>query len=255
MMDDKVKLYVFARKEIALIFVFMVLTALTSFYFGVKVGKAFILRQSGITPEDQSRVQLLSGQEETVQKMVQEMPAANQEGQSEKVSKDAYQLLKDKINQEFKEEENQMKGPGHGQSPSEANVTATVPAQPTDSKADAETTSTGQDHPAVESGNDKVGQFYHETTASGQQNVTSKYAGKYTIQLGSYNSRPEAEKFADGFRVRGYVPIIQEKEVEGRGMWFRINLGVFETLSEAKDYILKERSLFQGQDYVIGKFE
>ena len=41
-----------------------------------------------------------------------------------------------------------MKGPGHGQSPSEAMLLRHA-AQPTDSKADAETTSTGQDHPAV----------------------------------------------------------------------------------------------------------
>ena len=242
-MDDKVKLYVFARKEIALIFIFMILTALTSFYFGVKVGKSFILRQSGITPQDQARVEFLSGQEETVQKTVQEMPVTDQEVHGEKVSKDAYQLLKDKINQEFKEEQNQIKDGGQPQVQNEASAT------PATAAAVVEAT------PVPQSGNEKVGQFYNESTASGQQNVTSKYIGKYTIQLGSYNSKTEAEKFADGFRVRGYVPIIQEKEVEGRGMWFRINLGVFDTLSEAKDYILKERSLFQGQDYVIGKFE
>lgn len=254
-MDDKVKLYVFARKEIALIFLFMVLTALTSFYFGVKVGKSFVLRQSGITSQDEARVQFLSGQEETVQKTVQEMPATDKEAHTEKVSQDAYQLLKDKINQEFKEEENQMKETGQAPAPSETGEKTAI-----DSQTVAPTTKTGIEttndvNKVPESGNEKVGQFYNETTASGQQAVTSKYAGKYTIQLGSYNNRSEAEKFADGFRVRGYVPIIQEKEVEGRGMWFRINLGVFDTLSEAKDYILKERSLFQGQDYVIGKFE
>ncbi len=242
-MDDKVKLYVFARKEIALIFVFMMLTALTSFYFGVKVGKSFSLKQAGITPQDQSRVDLLSGQEEAVKKVVKEMPPADSATQGEKVSNDAYQLLKEKINQEFKDESAKTKETGKPIG-SAAGTGAAITQS-----------ATGSGSAAVEQAPEKVGEFYSETTSAGKQSVTSKYSGKYTVQLGSYNSRAEAEKFADGFRVRGYVPIIQEKEVEGRGMWYRINLGVFDTLSEAKDYILKERSLFQGQDYVIGKFD
>ncbi len=85
-----------------------------------------------------------------------------------------------------------------------------------------------------------------------------KYTGKYTIQLGSYRTVKEAEQFAEGFRIRGYNPIISQGEVskgQSTGVWYRVSLEVFNTASEAKDYIIKEKSLFQGENYVIRQFE
>ena len=68
--------------------------------------------------------------------------------------------------------------------------------------------------------------------------------GKVTIQLGSYQSVEDAEKFAEGFRVRGYNPIISKVQVKGRGLWFRVSLGAFDTVSDAKDFAKQEESLF-----------
>lgn len=82
-----------------------------------------------------------------------------------------------------------------------------------------------------------------------------KFAGKFTIQLSSHRSRKEAEEFAGGFTVRGYDPIINEVRISGRGTWYRVSLGVFESASEAKNYIIGEKELFLGQDYVIGRFD
>lgn len=76
-------------------------------------------------------------------------------------------------------------------------------------------------------------------------------AGKYTIQLGSYNTVEEAKQFAEGFTVRGYSPIINEVKIEGKGTWFRVSLGAFDTVEAAKKYIRDEKSLFSGQDHVI----
>ena len=81
------------------------------------------------------------------------------------------------------------------------------------------------------------------------------YIGKFTIQLGSHNDLKEAEKFADGFRIRGYNPIINEVELRSRGTGYRVSLGVFDSVTEAKEYIFQEKSLFQSQDYVIAKFD
>lgn len=69
-MDEKTKLYVFEKKEVALIFIFMILIAVTSFVFGVRVGKNYSYQASGFTPEDKQRVDLLSGQEEMVNQVV-----------------------------------------------------------------------------------------------------------------------------------------------------------------------------------------
>ena len=75
--------------------------------------------------------------------------------------------------------------------------------------------------------------------------------GKFTVQLGSYPSLEEAKQFAEGFTVRGYNPIINETIITGKGTWYRVSLGLFSSVEEAKTYIRNEQSLFSGQDYVI----
>ena len=69
-MDEKTKLYVFSKKEVALIFLFMVVTAVTSFVVGVKMGKSFSYAEAGLKPEDRKMVDILSGQEEMVNEVV-----------------------------------------------------------------------------------------------------------------------------------------------------------------------------------------
>lgn len=81
------------------------------------------------------------------------------------------------------------------------------------------------------------------------------YKGKWTIQLGSYENLSDAQKFADGFKVRGYNPIINEVTIEGRGVWYRVGLGVHDSVADAKAYIDREQTLFQGQDYTIVKLQ
>lgn len=79
----------------------------------------------------------------------------------------------------------------------------------------------------------------------------STMAGKFTIQLGSYNTIEEAKQFAEGFTVRGYSPIINEVKIEGKGNWYRVSLGLFNSVEEAKAYITNEQSLFSNQDHII----
>lgn len=79
----------------------------------------------------------------------------------------------------------------------------------------------------------------------------STMAGKFTIQLGSYSTVDEAKQFAEGFTVRGYSPIINEVKIEGKGNWYRVSLGLFDSLEDAKSYIKTEQSLFSGQDHII----
>jgi septal ring-binding cell division protein DamX len=84
---------------------------------------------------------------------------------------------------------------------------------------------------------------------------TTTVNGKYTIQLGSYNSMDEAKQFAEGFTVRGYSPIINEVKIDGKGTWYRVSLGLFQTVDEAKAYIKEEQSLFSGQEHVISEIK
>lgn len=93
------------------------------------------------------------------------------------------------------------------------------------------------------------------TTVAGGSSQQSSAAGKYTIQLGSYNTVDEAKQFAEGFTVRGYSPIINEVKIEGKGTWYRVSLGLFNTVDEAKSYIKQEQSLFSGQEHVISELK
>lgn len=90
-----------------------------------------------------------------------------------------------------------------------------------------------------------------KNTVTEEAAAPNPMAGKYTIQLGSYNTVEEAKQFAEGFTVRGYNPIINEVKIEGKGTWYRVSLGAFDTVEAAKKYIRAEQSLFAGQDHVI----
>ncbi len=244
-MDEKTKLYVFAKKEVALIFVFMILIAITSFVFGVKVGKGYSYQVSGLAPEDKQKIDLMSEKEEEVNKILEEKKGGESEApgmshettQGEETGHGAAAVAPEKIEKKDavadthkRLEEELKKLDDQKQAAAGKEVKEETPFTPkTEVKAQA---------PKKEVKAPKKDQ----------------YSGKFTIQLGSHKTMAEAEKFADGFRIRGYDPIINEVEVRGQA-WYRVSLGVFTSVSEAKDYIIKEKSLFQGQDYVIGRFD
>lgn len=94
-----------------------------------------------------------------------------------------------------------------------------------------------------------------KTSSPVESSQNSSMAGKYTIQLGSYNTIEEAKQFAEGFTVRGYGPIINEVKIAGKGTWYRVSLGLFNSVEEAKNYIKQEQSLFSGQEHVISELK
>ena len=105
--------------------------------------------------------------------------------------------------------------------------------------------------------NDQLSKFKNEANTSTAPAETAPaatanpMAGKFTIQLGSYGTVEEAKQFAEGFTVRGYSPILNEVVIPGKGKWYRVSLGLFDTVEEAKSYIRQEQSLFAGQDHII----
>ena len=233
-MDENTKLYVFSKREVALIFLFMFLIAITSFVFGVKIGKNYSYETAGFTPEDRAKVELLSGQEETVNEVVEERKI---EAGEKKDLIDLNQKLEERIKEETS-----------GQGKRYENDQPEEPSKQGDS---------------VDSGNQMVepvpGTVVEQPAATAPKptsnNPKDQYSGKYTIQLGSHRSLDEAQAFAEGFKVRGYNPIINEAELPNRGIWYRVSLGVFETVSEAKEFVKKEQSLFQGQEYIFYRFD
>lgn len=212
-MDSKTKLYVFAKKEVALIFIFMILIAITSFVLGVKIGKNYSMEMAGITPADQKKVvELLSKKEEDLQNIKKNPEASTVE------SSEVEHKLQEKIAAEFGGGE---KAPGETHATAPA-TTAHAPNMSTEPKHEAPT-------------------------------AKDALSGKFTIQLGSHRTLKEAEDFAEGFKARGYDPIINQIDIKGKGTWYRVSLGAFATTDEAKTYIAREKTLFIGQDYTIVK--
>ncbi len=208
-MDPKTKLYVFAKKEVALIFIFMILIAITSFVLGVKIGKNYSLEMAGITLEDQKKVvELLSDKEESLNEIKANPEAAIVD------SSDIENKLQEKISAEFG-------GSGDDRSASKLAIPSNMSVE--------------------------------VKTQSGPTNVVDNLSGKFTIQLGSHRTLKEAEDFSEGFRARGYNPIINQSEIQGKGTWYRVSLGAFNSKEESTAYVAKEKSLFLGQDYNIIK--
>ncbi len=221
-MEKQIKLYVFNRNEIILIFLFMVLTTITGFVLGVKVGKSYSYEQAGLSQTDAERIELLSGQEEKVQEVTEKMNEA-EDKTKDQVLDESYKNLEKEFNQL---EEKKAIDPqadvieAHQNAGTQANVGET------------------------------------KTAEAAVADSTDNYAGKYTLQLGSHRALSDAERFAEGFKVRGYDPVvITQVNINGKGTWYRVSLGVFESLPEVKQFILKEQSLLKGTDYVIAKFD
>jgi cell division protein FtsN len=212
-MDSKTKLYVFAKKEVALIFIFMILIAITSFVSGVKIGKNYSLEIAGITKADEKKVvELLSKKEEDLEAIKKNAEAHTVE------SSDIEHKLQEKISAEFGGDAKDAHQPAHG-----ASHDAHAPNMSTEKTT-------------------------HEVSSH-----KDALSGKFTIQLGSHRTLKEAEDFAEGFKARGYDPIINQIEIKGKGTWYRVSLGAFSNGDEAKTYINKEKTLFIGQDYTIVK--
>lgn len=211
-MQDNAKVFVFEKKEIFLIFMFVGIMSVTCFTLGVNLGKKLALEKSGITPQDINTVDMKSTTEESVDATLK-----TEDVSDEAKLKEMLESSKEKLNQELKE-------------------------------------FAAEEKPVVE---EKPKEEPVGTVANPQNVVTSgnAYVGKYTIQLGSYNSMEDAKQFAEGFTVRGYNPIINEVVIPEKGTWYRVSLGIFDTVAAAKDYIKQEATLFQGQQYVVSEIK
>jgi septal ring-binding cell division protein DamX len=244
-MDEKTKLYVFSKKEVALIFLFMVVTAITSFVVGVKMGKSFSYAEAGLKQEDRQMVEILSGQEE----MVNEVVDKQENNEEENVSiKDLNQRLEEKLIDELS---------GRSKKISDEQMQKVLEKKNVELKKNQEdqVSDSAVSDTKAKTVVPPVMDMAAEKPQMELEKVSDQYKGKFTIQLGSHRSLREAEEFAEGFKVRGYNPIINEVELPNRGTWFRVSLGAFASLSEAKEYVKKEYSLFQGQDYVFVRFD
>ena len=85
--------------------------------------------------------------------------------------------------------------------------------------------------------NRKVANATTETTTplpqSLPKNAAQDTVGKWTVQVGSFVKEEEAKSRAEKLKSKGYNAFYLPGTVEGK-TWFRVNVGTFATLEEAK---------------------
>jgi hypothetical protein len=220
--EDKSKLFVFEKKEVILIFFFMVVITVTAFTLGVKVGKGIFIDSVGITkPDIQKTIDLKSVEEEGADNLDQgaSLEDSLNEGSREDLTQ---QGLQEKLNSEFGEVVKE-------DSPIEMNTEVDIPIP-----------SEVEDTPKAP----------EDLFIDGDAN-----AGKFTIQLVSLETRAEAEKYAEPFVAASYTVVINQASVPGKGTWYRVGIGLFDSHLEAENYLEQEKSLFRGKTYLINQIK
>ncbi|MHB1843495.1 MAG: SPOR domain-containing protein [Deltaproteobacteria bacterium] len=59
----------------------------------------------------------------------------------------------------------------------------------------------------------------------------------FTIQVKATQSSPEAHKFVQRLQSGGYQPFVAEVDIPGKGRWYRVRVGHFETRAKADQYL------------------
>lgn len=77
--------------------------------------------------------------------------------------------------------------------------------------------------------------------------------GEYTLQVVSYRTRGEADLFAEQLRSGGHDSFIETAEVEGRGRFYRVRVGPFDTRAEAEAYRRRFEHSERMDSYVVRK--
>jgi cell division septation protein DedD len=75
----------------------------------------------------------------------------------------------------------------------------------------------------------------------------SGHEGGYQLQVSSFHTQTEAEAFAEQLRARGHKAYVVEARVAGRGTWYRVRIGPFQTQHSATQY----RATFEEREHVV----
>jgi cell division septation protein DedD len=68
--------------------------------------------------------------------------------------------------------------------------------------------------------------------------------GPYSVHVESFPSMADAEKGAKRYRQSGEIVLIIEKEIPGKGIWYRVFLGRFPNSEEAADHAEEIKETF-----------
>lgn len=84
-------------------------------------------------------------------------------------------------------------------------------------------------------------------SASAAGAAPAGHEGGFQLQVSSFRTQDEAQHFADQLRARGHKAYVVEAHVAGRGTWFRVRVGPFQSQHAAAQY----RTAFEAREHVV----
>jgi cell division septation protein DedD len=232
------KVFVLAKIEMVLLLFFFLLMTVTSFIFGIRLGKKQAESFLGVTTEHAQESHL------SVKSKLEEEAHVDSAAHETEVFKD--HATEGSAHGPDVDEETLKKLQNEFQQINAQDVAKDVIASPQE-------VTTSEPQPEAAEATQAPPLAYENDPSLLKPDAS--FIGKFTIQLGAYRTMDEAKNFAKGFMTQGYKPLIKETDLPGKGTWYRVSLGVFESISSAKNYIQHEKNLFSNQQYVINEIK
>lgn len=200
MTDEKRRLFIYDRKEVGVLILLGVGVALFAFTLGVHLGKQVIPKPVETASEAHSVEPVESTKDQAPSRVEISQEVKNVPGA---VDETLDQSLRDEIAKTGL----QIDKPRQVELPEKIRKVAPEKPLPSDKKGDSKS----------------------EKQASQSDNV-----GRYTLQVGSFPSLREAEPELLKLNENGLRAEVREVDIAGKGKWYRLFVGQFETIKDAE---------------------
>lgn len=191
-MEENNKLFVFEKKEVLLIFIFILLIAVTAFTLGVKVGKGLFFNSEGITEEDAKVIDIKSNKEEEIESLVKEVqpisPGKSIDHYNDSLDEELLSTLKEKENEHPEEPE----APVENSFEESLNKVKEVSGTTYSGKWTVQLVSFPNKEEAIEFGNGFVARGYDPIINAVEIPGRGTW---YRVSLGAFKKKEEAQKY------------------------------------------------------------
>ncbi len=215
-MDQKRRLFIYDRKEVGILILLGVGVALFAFTLGVHLGKQVVPKATEMAAEAKPVDPLLPAETQApsrveISQEVKNVPAAVDESLDQslrdEIAKTGMKVDRARQVELPTEVHKEAKKPEVGAEPE----TAEAPIAKVEPKKKPE-----------------------PKTAPAIERVASSAASRYTLQVGSFPSLHEAEPELLKLNENGLRAEVREVELAGKGKWFRLFVGQFESVKDAE---------------------
>lgn len=226
-MEPKQRLFIYDRKEMAILVLLGALLALFSFTLGVHLGKRVAVQAHDEHAKEAEP--LAAGEEDGPNR--QEVPE-----QTPKMDEATTAIVDQAIKKEVEETKLKIDHPRQVQLPGETKGEKAEAAP--EHKAEAEQPKAKAESKVENKAEAKHSGHVKEQTASkpksdAHHDTVGEPVVKYMLQVGSYPSEAEAKARALSLKPSGLATLVFPVKIEGKGTWYRVYMGAYNTVDQA----------------------